>query len=325
MFEQIRQNWHLGSGLEFFCKLWTVSNPLIFPQGPFINRTHGAFQPSETAPYPWPTSWRWQEYGNPRCPVDYTLTTGDKVCSLLQDLAIDRILLYGDSLQENMFQSLANKLGSKFIENATKHSRGYTASLICKSQGRSISLLQLRGDGGQATPESERSNFTFDDQTNKFFQSSPTSVLGIFNIGAHYHKMEHYQEDMGLLLDLLKSLKRPQDLYMFRTTNPGHKKCGPRKPNRYPWKRGTRDRPLKKYQDYNATKKYDWNMFEHYNRYTLELLRERRNQLPIVHFLDIFNMTVLRQDGHIGSEDCLHYVMPGPIDWWNHLLFTYLQ
>ena len=35
-------------------------------------------------------------------------------------------------------------------------------------------------------------------------------------------------------------------------------------------------------------------------------------------------MTALRQDGRgaIGG-DCLHYDLPGPTDWWNHLLVTF--
>ena len=36
-------------------------------------------------------------------------------------------------------------------------------------------------------------------------------------------------------------------------------------------------------------------------------------------------MTVLRHDAHTAPADCLHFQMPGPVDWWNHLLFTYLQ
>jgi hypothetical protein len=224
-----------------------------------------------------------------------------------------------------MFQALVNKLGSMYIENVTQHSLGYEASLICKTQGTVIQILQLRGGGGQVLPDSPRTNFTFDIKTRGFLQSSPTPVLGIFNIGAHYHTMEDYKEDMDILLGLLKGLERQQDLYIFRTTCPGHKGCGPGHPKTFNWKRGTRDKPLRTYQDYIVTKKYDWNLFEHYNQHTLKLLQQRHDQLPVVHFLDIFNMTVLRRDGHLGVRDCLHYVLPGAVDWWNHLLFTYLQ
>ena len=59
-------------------------------------------------------------------------------------------------------------------------------------------------------------------------------------------------------------------------------------------------------------------------------------------------MTVLRPDGHLTGvdnsieefltvkckncrkfnkrkEDCLHYSLPGPIDWWSHLMFSNLK
>ncbi|KAL7538462.1 hypothetical protein ACHAXR_008572 [Thalassiosira sp. AJA248-18] len=36
-------------------------------------------------------------------------------------------------------------------------------------------------------------------------------------------------------------------------------------------------------------------------------------------------MTILRPDGHrTPNKDCLHYLLPGPVDWWNHLLFSNL-
>ena len=45
---------------------------------------------------------------------------------------------------------------------------------------------------------------------------------------------------------------------------------------------------------------------------------------PLIHFLDIWNMTAMRRDGHTGG-DCLHFVSPGPVEWWNHLLYTFLR
>jgi hypothetical protein len=69
-----------------------------------------------------------------------------------------------------------------------------------------------------------------------------------------------------------------------------------------------------------------------------------------IELLDVYPMTSLRPDGHIASvenlveqflesdkckgcapqkktwaEDCLHYSLPGPIDWWSHLLFSTIE
>ena len=65
-------------------------------------------------------------------------------------------------------------------------------------------------------------------------------------------------------------------------------------------------------------------------RTSLEQLQINGTSLTI-EALDVVPMTVLRRDGHMGDEfrpraipegDCLHYALPGPVDWWNHLLFN---
>jgi len=43
-----------------------------------------------------------------------------------------------------------------------------------------------------------------------------------------------------------------------------------------------------------------------------------------IHWLNVFPSTVLRRDGHAGFGDCLHYYLPGPIDWWSHLFHSAL-
>eukprot|EP00957_Ditylum_brightwellii_P123535 9419245-Ditylum_brightwellii.AAC.1 len=53
--------------------------------------------------------------------------------------------------------------------------------------------------------------------------------------------------------------------------------------------------------------------------------------------LDVYPMTVQRPDGHVSSgecadcpgaegfaKDCLHYFLPGPPDWWTHLMYNHL-
>lgn len=62
----------------------------------------------------------------------------------------------------------------------------------------------------------------------------------------------------------------------------------------------------------------------------------QRNREPsdlAVHVLDVVPMTILRPDGHVSGpercddcpdNDCLHYILPGPTDYWNHLLFSNL-
>jgi hypothetical protein len=124
-------------------------------------------------------------------------------------------------------------------------------------------------------------------------------------------------------IDSLTDLGRPQDLYLFRATSRGHDGCEPRS-RAFGWKRGTRVTSLSSFNEYTVKPghRYSWDVFERYNHYTKQLLlkRHRMGLYPVVHYLDIFNMTALRHDAHSAPADCLHYWDPGPVDWWNHLL-----
>ena len=52
----------------------------------------------------------------------------------------------------------------------------------------------------------------------------------------------------------------------------------------------------------------------HHNQTTGNLLQ--------VHWLNIYNSTVLRKDGHVAFGDCLHYLQPGPYSNWVHLFYS---
>jgi hypothetical protein len=86
-----------------------------------------------------------------------------------------------------------------------------------------------------------------------------------------------------------------------------------------------------------------WKRFFDYNDILVKMLEDRKSSLKHLHInstsleieaLDVLPMTILRRDGHMGDEfrpraipegDCLHYALPGPVDWWNHLLFNNLK
>jgi len=131
---------------------------------------------------------------------------------------------------------------------------------------------------------------------------------------------------MAILLQSLSLLNQPQDIYFFRSTHPGHNGCEPRNKNT-DWAKGPQITPWKSYEEYNVSNTYDWDSFERYNAYAKQLIytHNKEGQDPPIHFLDIYNMRVLRHDGHPAPADCLHYNNPGPVDWWNHLFFTYLE
>jgi hypothetical protein len=293
----------------------------VTPHGPFEKRTHGKFQPSDDAPFPWPTSFRWVDSNSldEGCQIDYTMHAAT-FCDVLLKLDIGRVLFSGDSLARGMRFSLLNMMGKENVQSFSNEDH-----LICKE--KSIPIAIHKGTGGYASRNSPHvRNITFDNVTRELIQSSPNRVLGIYNIGAHYREMDMYTNDFDQLLEFLEQYHRPHDLVFFRTTPPGHRNCEPRNPRSFDFRRGTREHPLASLADYKPTKTYSWNLFQEYNAYSLKRVQEHSKKMIVpIHMLDVYNMTLLRRDGHAGGEDCLHYVDPGPVDWWNHLLFTHLK
>lgn len=292
-----------------------------YPNGPYVKRRDRAFRPDEDSPFQWRTSWRWVDY-SPNCPVD--IMTKEKMCRTLTKLGIVRILFYGDSLSREMYTALMNKLGD------VKVSPGFRGQLVCGEGNQTIiDTLYTSDRGGNEFPHSPRGVYDLSLKAQQFFaEAREGRVLAIFNIGAHYHNFTHYHEDIDIMLDEVSNLWRHQDLYIFRSTSPAHEGCEPRNKN-FDWTRGPRISPLKSYDEYKVTKnhKFDWDAFERYNHYARERIydhNEKGRGQP-VHFLNIWNMTALRPDGHTAPADCLHYMSPGPVDWWNHMLFSYLQ
>jgi hypothetical protein len=112
-----------------------------------------------------------------------------------------------------------------------------------------------------------------------------------------------------------------QDLLIFRTTVPGHFNCSR---NDSPYQDASR------FRETLGSDHYDWGLVESYNEYAKEVFtakcRERPEKCRKWLILDVFPMTILRPDGHSNPPvDCLHYLLPGAPDWWNHLLYSNLR
>ena len=124
----------------------------------------------------------------------------------------------------------------------------------------------------------------------------------------------------------------------YRETVPGHYPCTPMgntcDVKKYNWKRPVLDKPFATYDEFlNSSRKhrenpeaYQWSNFESYNEYARERLGNRSTSKDVIpiHWLNIYNSSVLRRDGHIGFHDCLHYYQPGPTDFWAHFFHSYL-
>ena len=171
--------------------------------------------------------------------------------------------------------------------------------------------------------------------TKEYLADKKRTIL-IVNAGAHIHRLESYQAAIDRFIQVFDGLNRANDIVLFRSLVPGHWECG---------RKG-----LKPFQDFEEYFKdaqdhpnpneevYTWSKFRLYNDYAVRALEKRRfrpSERPqaLMEVVDVFPMTVLRPDGHCSDEfrppsylanDCLHYTLPGPIDWWTHLAFSHL-
>lgn len=133
--------------------------------------------------------------------------THEGICDDLIRLGVRRILFYGDSLTQGMYESFMNLIGHVRIDGV-----GYSGSFICKSNNDNetvhddndtdavlsdtiIHVLHKRDNGGMAFPNSPRGVYNIDNKTQRFINMSIDRAIGVFNIGAHYHNFTHYQED----------------------------------------------------------------------------------------------------------------------------------
>jgi hypothetical protein len=153
--------------------------------------------------------------------------------------------------------------------------------------------------------------------------------LLLLNNGAAYHSEATFRAMFDGLLGALDSgiagTKERNDLVWFRSVSPAHNDCMNATVN---------VGMVKDYADYERrykTSKWAWDKFALYNAYVKQRLEERKRTVgdamekqQHVELLNIYNMTALRGDGHIAASDCLHYEHPGPVDWWNHLMYSNL-
>jgi len=289
------------------------------------------FQPSKGNIFRSPTTFKWVENVFPMCNVDYL--TLDTLCASLDVMMISRIFILGDSLSLQMVQSLWKLLGH--LDNyAGDQDSNASRRVQCPAPyDIDFEIAFTRND---RLMDVETGPQALDDKNCQYgycwpfverYKASPDRTLLIANTGAHSHEHSIFYDDFDTFVNLMDSFNRPNDIVWFRTSVPGHKDCDAENLS-----------PFKTYDEYvpTITEVYSWDKFIDYNDYASRVIRERskKNNLkgPAIDILDVYPMTVLRPDGHAGGadcvncgrDDCLHYSLPGPVDWWNHLMLSNL-
>jgi len=293
----------------------------------------------------------------PSCGTQMHLTSNETLCSAMGKHGFTRLIEIGDSLQHSMFVSL-----QKMILPDLK----WPKKNKYNCPGRK-DVFHVECDHGKVAVMMESSeNFMkskWGDWKRTYKQSDePTLVM--YNSGAHQHAIEEFQGlfDQFFNTTLAFAEERPHDMFMFRTTNPGHADCythktGPLSPEEL------KNQPP---QDMTSEfKSYTWDLMPKFNAIVRQKLAglsgARKASFPI---LDTTVMTAMRPDGHLSSAvgeqkghifeeqkavgvdvedvhwewakglnldqsmhhfDCLHYGLPGVPDWHNHLLISRLH
>eukprot|EP00542_Grammatophora_oceanica_P020197 CAMPEP_0194032388 /NCGR_PEP_ID=MMETSP0009_2-20130614/5341_1 /TAXON_ID=210454 /ORGANISM="Grammatophora oceanica, Strain CCMP 410" /LENGTH=343 /DNA_ID=CAMNT_0038672815 /DNA_START=39 /DNA_END=1070 /DNA_ORIENTATION=- len=291
------------------------------------------------------TTYRWEETVYRSCQP--TLITREGMCQALQALDIRRIFILGDSLNLQLAQSMWMLLTTdEHGDSPTKRKSldpNFETIISCPNGDYDFKLMFVRND---EFLENDLPVSVDDDQSNcetfcypwvqKYLEDQHRTLL-LANAGAHVHAFDRFQHAIDRFIEVFDSFQRPWDIALFRTIVPGHWDCS---------REGLT--PFKSFQEYEMDVKehtspkleeaYSWNKFASYNDYAIRQIEQRArhpqySSLAMMEVVDVFPMTILRPDGHCSDEfrpdaftdkDCLHYDLPGPVDWWSHSIFSHL-
>jgi hypothetical protein len=296
-----------------------------------------------------PTTYAWKDgqtlmaNSGPSCGMEFMTLEG--LCVTMKEMKMGRIFFLGDSLSLSMTLSLHKLVGLKgkipwgvarasFAQAITcplspGEAEPYTFTL---EVARNNLLLKMTEE---EAVEYHSQPYQFATQWEPRFLQDQSRTLLVVNFGAHMKTLLEFQTTLDRFLnmiDTLESKRHYKDLVMWRTSVPGHWGC------EEPHSR----KPHVSYQDYTKKRDqyleeariYGWHLLEPQNDYAIGAI-EARSMIPgakaHIEIIDVYPMTILRQDGHVMLDsnvatkaDCLHYSLPGPADWWNHLLYSNL-
>jgi len=221
----------------------------------------------------------------------------------------------------------------------------------CGGRYRNISILYGRFEKNAFQPAIflHRPNATSLRQGNftSFITDNPHGTAIVINIGAHLgtdttrNGLDLFHEAVALLFKWIDNTARPgKDIVFVRSTVVGHPQCEPSfVATEKDYRKGFQIKPLASYAEWESLFRkqmrmeensmyvhHGWEYFEYFNDYTKAVLKNFTAHH--VHWVNVWNMTVLRRDGHNGANaifhDCLHYHNPGPVDWWVHIWYSQL-
>uniref|UniRef100_A0A7S4M8K7 Trichome birefringence-like C-terminal domain-containing protein n=1 Tax=Odontella aurita TaxID=265563 RepID=A0A7S4M8K7_9STRA len=286
---------------------------------------------------------------------------GDAFCDTTIRLGIGKVMFLGDSLSKYHSVALMNQIRASEGATSMPDNGGYYASHTCSGRHTVkivfITNKLLMEKSSPAVPDTMKHTWDPLPWKEEYMSGalsgggtdSSLRTLLIVNTGAHHGKFKDYTYVNKAIDDFLSDVKtkfhRPKDIVVLRTTPPGHPAC---EKMDHPFENEaereefitslTKDDTPEAQEWKKKLKLYQWDKYEKMNEHLREAVRmynkdDSHSGPSNVHLLDVSHMTNLRPDGHMGGidnknpnkkVDCLHYSLPGPIDWWSNLLFANL-
>jgi len=306
-------------------------------------------------PYREPTTYRWDEDDSLySCPI--VIQNHDTFCRTMSDLDISRVFFVGDFVGMNQAYSLWKLLGNDDSPKPiTDREPSWTRTIECPNGSIQIQYvrndLMIENDKAVDLPKAITNCgdsfiglycYKWTDEYIQYYNGEPSrrKTLMIASFGPHTYSEDRFSYIMTNFLTTLQtqlSTRLNQDYIFYRTSVPGHDLCQRKESNT----------PFKDFEEYRhtITSKFSWDLHDGFNDIAERLIDQFNEAqelnghvhdippLRLINTLDIYPMTILRRDGHLGGKDCqdcslanscFHYSLPGPPDYWNHLLFSNL-
>jgi len=302
---------------EFRSNLWFVLN-----------------EKKSSAVYPGTFNWKDTSLGRDDKHCQIRPVNKSSFCDTMRKHQIRRILFVGDSMTISQFSSLAGLLGYNLLRGVERLPEliecddfSVKMKYIYENIGPNLRFTNITHKAGPEIPYciAPTKKNMYPDHSSEYcpwhllYNKTNEKTLLVLNQGPHFHSLQIFAESFDKFVQLFNSIAHPGDIVVFRSTVPGHYDCWAERNSEISPLNMTHDKFLARY----GTNIYDWNLFDAYNSYAKKRLHDLTPSVTS-HYLNVYNMTVLRSDQHKERTDCLHYFHPGPVDFWNHLLFTNL-
>ena len=267
------------------------------------------------------TKWKWHD-SELQCQIQ--LLTAAKFCDVMDRLELKRVFFVGDSLTDMMALSLWSMLTGSIEKGhcglPNTRTQPYINFFDCNVNNngdqQKIEFHYSRNDRlSNVTAENRKLGYGgihYELEWQGDYASNPIPTLLIANTGMHFPGMDDYTRDFSRFIHTIESFDRPQDFVVYRSNVPGHSGCS------------DDSVPLAKSTDFQVDTVYNWALIEDFNNFTAKTMAQLSEKERWM-LLDVHPMTILRPDGHFKPPvDCLHYKLPGPPDFWNHLMYSNL-